>query len=114
MTESPAGAFTHAAPRIGARKYAGDSTAWRYRDGAGLVLRGIAHDNGNIVAVTVNDTPAKVETRRSGVVDWSVRLVTPATDLVARSTDEAGNREQTGHRMHVPSVVATSSLREGE
>jgi len=66
--------------------------------GPKLVVQGISHDNGRIEAVKVNGQSAKVVSRHSGVVDWTITL--PANDrLTAFATDDAGNVEQTKHQI---------------
>jgi hypothetical protein len=72
------------------------------REGGKLVVRGISHDNGEIVAIQVNSTPARVLSRGAGVVDWEATLDTvPEKGLVALAQDDAGNTEQTAHRLAV-------------
>ncbi|MEZ0267182.1 MAG: hypothetical protein ACAI43_20810 [Phycisphaerae bacterium] len=67
-------------------------------DGGKLVVRGVSHDNGKIVRVTVNGREASVVGASSGVADWQVVLDGPAPkELVAGACDEAGNVEQTPH-----------------
>jgi hypothetical protein len=67
-------------------------------EGGKLLVRGISHDNGKIVAIKVNDLEARVVSTRSGVVDWEATLPAPAGQLVAYATDDAGNVEKTAHR----------------
>jgi hypothetical protein len=70
--------------------------------GARIHVRGVTHDNGEIAQVTVNGIAAKITTQQAGVADWSVTLERPADDrLVARSSDRAGNQEQTPHERAV-------------
>ncbi len=71
-------------------------------DGKYLVVRGTAHDNGPITKIDVSGTPATILANSSGVVEWEARLIPPSDKLLyATSTDEAGNVEQTGHRLVV-------------
>jgi G8 domain/Prenyltransferase and squalene oxidase repeat len=68
-----------------------------------ITVRGLAHDNGRIVSVLVNDRPAEVLANASGVVDWKVSLLMPADRRVtALAIDEAGNRELTPHVRVLP------------
>jgi hypothetical protein len=63
-----------------------------------LVVRGISHDNGEIVSVNVNDTLANMVSTNAGVVDWQVTMAAPSDGkLVAFATDRSGNRELTPH-----------------
>jgi hypothetical protein len=67
-----------------------------------VVVRGTSHDNGEIVAVTVNGQPAKVLGNHAGVVDWEIAINSPADGaVVARATDKAGNEEKTSHARRV-------------
>jgi hypothetical protein len=68
------------------------------RIGDKLTVCGVAHDNGPITSVTVNDQAARIVSNVAGVVDWEVELeAPPAVRLVARSEDASGNVEQTPH-----------------
>jgi len=67
-----------------------------------IAVTGITHDNGEIVAVTVNGASATIVNTHSGVADWSIELPLPADGIVsAHATDDAGNVERTGHVMRV-------------
>lgn len=69
----------------------------RHQNGK-LLVRGISHDNGEIVSVTVNKRPAKIVSSSSGVIDWEITLPeTEARRIVAFATDRAGNVEQMAH-----------------
>ncbi len=70
------------------------------RKGEGWVLRGVAHDNGEIVKVMVNGKEAKLVQTMAGVVDWEVELE-DAKEIVAGAVDRAGNEERTPHRVAV-------------
>jgi hypothetical protein len=60
------------------------------------IVRGVAHDNGEIAAVTVNGRPAKILSAESGVATWEIILDGPRDGaVVAKSIDKAGNEEQT-------------------
>jgi len=75
------------------------------RRGDKLTVTGITHDNGDIVAVTVNGQAAKISSNRAGVADWSIELPTSADDkITAFATDRAGNVEQTKHELPVGSL----------
>jgi hypothetical protein len=64
-----------------------------------LAVRGISHDNGEIVSVKVNGTAASVTARNAGVVDWEATLESAAEGLIAFAEDDAGNVERTVHRL---------------
>ncbi|HEX7447782.1 MAG TPA: hypothetical protein VF306_09570, partial [Pirellulales bacterium] len=65
-----------------------------------LVVRGVAHDNGEIAAVEVNGAPAELTASASGVVDWQATLAADtAGPIAAFAKDRAGNIEQTAHRL---------------
>jgi hypothetical protein len=75
------------------------------RTGSKLVVRGVSHDNGDIVSVSVNNKKAKVLSTKAGVVDWEAELAVPADGkLVAFAKDKAGNVEQTAHQTTLSSV----------
>jgi hypothetical protein len=82
------------------------------RDGSKLAVRGISHDNGEIVSIRVNGQSAKIVSNISGVVDWSIQLpVTANGQLTAVASDKAGNRELTGHvRSYRSGTVADASV----
>jgi hypothetical protein len=78
--------------------------------GGTLLVRGVSHDNGEIVGISVNDRKAKVLSSKSGVVDWTIELPAPADGrLVASAKDAAGNVEQTGHQLSVSRLSLTLS-----
>ncbi|MDA0284378.1 MAG: hypothetical protein O3B86_13590, partial [Planctomycetota bacterium] len=83
------------------------------RDGGKLVVRGISHDNGEIVSIKVNGQSAEIVANHSGVVDWTVQLPVPANgQLTAVASDQAGNRELTGHvKLYPGATIATANLR---
>ncbi len=65
-----------------------------------IVVCGVAHDDGAIVSIVVNDRPAHILSTKSGVVDWEATLSDPNTSkIVAQSSDAAGNIERTPHRL---------------
>jgi hypothetical protein len=65
-----------------------------------LVIRGVAHDNGDVHTVTVNGHQAQILADDAGVVDWQVTINPPADgQLTAFATDAAGNIEQTKHEV---------------
>jgi hypothetical protein len=67
-----------------------------------LKVTGVTHDNGKIVAVTVNGHPAQIAAGPSGVANWSTELPLPADGIVsAHAADDAGNVEQTVHKLRV-------------
>ena len=60
------------------------------------IIQGVAHDNGEIAAVTVNGHAAKILSAESGVATWEIILDGPRDGaVVAKSIDKAGNEEQT-------------------
>ncbi len=64
------------------------------------IVRGVAHDNGDIDTVTVNGQRATIHAQRSGVADWSITLdASPQDQYVAQSTDRANNQELTPHTL---------------
>lgn len=65
-----------------------------------LVVRGVSHDNGEIAAVEVNGAPAKLVSSASGAVDWQATVdADSGGTIVAFAKDQAGNIEQTPHRL---------------
>lgn len=70
-------------------------------DNGRLIVRGVAHDNGDIVSVEVNGTPARLQPTTSGVVDWQATVEATDGPIVALAKDQAGNVEQTAHRLKV-------------
>ena len=74
-------------------------------DGKKLLVRGISHDNGEVVSVTVNGHQVKPSASRAGVADWSVQIDPPRDGkLVASAIDNAGNAEQTAHTVSLAGV----------
>lgn len=69
------------------------------REKSGVLVRGVAHDNGKIVQVIVNGQKATLLASTPGVVDWQIQLQGEASVIVAAAVDEAGNRELTPHRV---------------
>ncbi len=64
-----------------------------------LLVKGISHDNGEIVAIKVNGQTATSDAAGAGVVDWHIELDAAKTNsLKAQATDAAGNTEQTTHK----------------
>jgi len=62
------------------------------------IVRGVAHDNGEIAGVTVNGRPATITARHAGVVDWVITLDAPADGrFTAGAVDRAGNVELAPH-----------------
>ena len=78
------------------------------RSGDKLIVRGISHDNGQIVSVTVNDQQAKIVASQAGVVDWKAEVAVSAQMLVASSKDKAGNAEQTTHKIALKPTATLS------
>lgn len=77
-------------------------------DGTWLV-QGTVADNGDIKQVLVNGQPAMAT--RSNFAAWELKLQ-PVGELMARATDEAGNTEQTPHRLSLldlsqPQITST-------
>lgn len=74
--------------------------------GERLHVRGVSHDNGEIAAIRVNGQPAEVLARQAGVADWQVLVDRPKDhQLLAAAVDEAGNQEQTGHRLRLAALL---------
>ncbi|GDY10875.1 hypothetical protein LBMAG52_43630 [Planctomycetia bacterium] len=71
------------------------------KDQGKLLITGISHDNGTITSITVNGKAADRSPQIAGVVDWRIELSDTPASIVAIATDEAGNVEQTGHRLTV-------------
>jgi hypothetical protein len=70
------------------------------RENDRLVVRGVSHDNGEIVSILVNDNEARIVSRAAGVCDWEAALDAPADGkIVAYAKDASGNVEQTAHRI---------------
>jgi hypothetical protein len=75
------------------------------REAGQLLVRGVSHDNGEIVAVLVNNAEAKIITNQAGIVDWEISLAVPTDGkLGAFAKDRAGNVEQTTHRLELSSM----------
>lgn len=67
-------------------------------EGGKRIVRGVAHDNGEIAAISVNGQPAKITAQHAGVADWIVTLDAPADGRYsAKATDRTGNVELTPH-----------------
>jgi hypothetical protein len=72
------------------------------RDGNQLHVRGVSHDNGEIVQVNVNGAAARIVAQSAGVADWEATLdANQASKLIAAAQDNAGNIEQTAHRLEL-------------
>jgi hypothetical protein len=71
-------------------------------DDGWIIVRGVSHDNGEIVAVEVNGTAAEFISSASGVVDWQATLEATHDTIVAFAKDRAGNVEQMAHRLRLP------------
>jgi len=69
-------------------------------EGAKRLVRGVSHDNGEIVAVMVNGQRATITAHHAGVADWSITLDAPADGRYhAHATDTAGNAERMPHQV---------------
>jgi hypothetical protein len=69
-------------------------------EGGRLVVRGVSHDNGEIVSIRVNEKPAAIMSRGAGVCDWQASVEADADGpIIAFAEDAAGNVEQTQHRI---------------
>lgn len=76
-------------------------TSVRIADGKAFVA-GTSHDNGEIVNVTVNGTPARTTRSAAGVVDWEADIPIPVNrTITAHATDDAGNEEHTKHQVRL-------------
>jgi hypothetical protein len=76
-------------------------------EGESVILRGVAHDNGELESVMVNGVPAKVLAVNAGVADWEATIARPADGkLSARSADRAGNVERTAHELTLEAPAA--------
>jgi hypothetical protein len=83
------------------------------RDGDKLIVRGVSHDNGEIVSVSVNNANAKVVSNKPGVVDWQLELAVPADgQLLAFAKDKSGNVEKTAHKTALSSMSVATADRE--
>ncbi len=78
------------------------------QDGEEWMVRGVSHDNGEIVKVLVNGAEADLSRTTAGVVDWEIRLEGGGA-VVAVAVDDAGNEELTPHRVR---LVAEASEEE--
>ena len=77
------------------------------RGASQVTVRGVSHDNGEIVSIAVNGQPARITSRKSGVVDWEATLdASPDAPIIAFAKDDAGNTEQTAHRLPAASNSA--------
>ncbi len=69
-------------------------------NGTSRIVRGIAHDNGDIATVTVNGLPATIAANQAGIADWTITLDAPANGrYLAKATDIAGNAERMPHEV---------------
>jgi len=66
-------------------------TSIRHENGK-LHLRGIATDNGEIAAVLINGTEAKILAQHAGLADWEA--IVPEAPVSAHARDAAGNEEK--------------------
>ena len=81
------------------------------RDSDKLIVRGVSHDNGEIVSISVNGKKARVLSAEAGVVDWEATLGAPVSGhLVAFAKDRAGNQEQTAHKLNLDSTLAQRTV----
>jgi hypothetical protein len=70
--------------------------------GGKVVVTGIAHDNGDIVSVSVNGAKAKVMSANAGVVDWQIELNgNDMKSIIAFASDKAGNVEKMAHQVQL-------------
>lgn len=76
------------------------------RDQGKLIVTGVSHDNGTITSVTVNGPAGRCSPQIAGVVDWRIELSTVPASVTAIGADDAGNLEQTGHRLTVAAPLA--------
>lgn len=70
------------------------------RDGEKILVRGVSHDNGEVVAISVNGAAAEIESSKAGVVNWKVEIP-DGEEVKALATDDAGNEELTPHTLGV-------------
>lgn len=69
-------------------------------EGTRRILRGVAHDDGEIATVTVNGTPAQITSQHAGVAEWTITLEAPSNGrFIAQSVDRSGNAEQIPHQL---------------
>jgi hypothetical protein len=65
-----------------------------------LLVCGVSHDNGEIASIEVNGIAARLLSTTSGVVDWQATVeAAQGTPIIAFAKDQAGNIEQTAHRL---------------
>jgi hypothetical protein len=77
------------------------------RENERLVVRGVSHDNGEIVSILVNDNEARIVSRAAGVCDWEAALEATADGkIVAYAKDASGNVERTAHRLDASGETA--------
>jgi hypothetical protein len=77
--------------------------------GGKLHLRGVTHDNGDVVSIQVNGAEAKVLAKGAGVVDWEATIDLPSDGAItARAKDNAGNLEQTAHKVTLATARVAS------
>jgi len=67
--------------------------------GGTWMVRGVAHDNGEIKAISVNGHPAEISRQCEGLVDWQIQCDAVDNAFEAFATDDSGNVEKTPHRM---------------
>lgn len=80
--------------------------------GGKVIVTGISHDDGAVVAVTVNGQAAEIVSSVAGVTDWKITLDTPLGGKIAASArDDAGNVERTGHQITVAGESASVAAR---
>jgi hypothetical protein len=71
------------------------------RGEGGMKVRGVSHDNGKIVKVSVNGKNATLTRTSPGVADWEISFKNEAAEVVAGARDEAGNEELTPHKIRL-------------
>lgn len=81
------------------------------REDDGIQVRGVSHDNGEIVKVLVNGKEAELVRSTPGVVDWSIRTGAVG-EVTAAAIDEAGNEERTVHRLQLVEEQASEAQSE--
>jgi G8 domain-containing protein len=80
--------------------------------GGGFLVRGVSHDNGDVVRVMVNGRPARIASLHAGVAEWELEVAAPADGRIsAFAIDAAGNEEPTPHRVAVPRKQAPRAAR---
>jgi hypothetical protein len=81
------------------------------RDGAFLLVRGVATDDGEIAKVLVSGHEAKITAQHSGVADWEMTLPVGGGDLSATAIDVAGNSEKWPHIIHLNAADTKTARR---